>query len=232
MLYILLALVFIAGVILIFPVQIPKEESVPEHQQPFKNLSDSYPEHPKTIKDCENTSKRDFCIDDVAEITNNISLCYEINDPDVRVFCTARISLNEAMCEEVMDEGLRKACLESIGLKRSWSSPGYEESPSPDCMIEYGAGECVGGHLRIPFYNPNQQDITRMRITVPSGVRTNITLPADFTVNEPLHPGDTGVLTLFPCEEDVNTGGFSMEWCCSEKCYTSKMNQTSEEIEG
>ena len=102
----------------------------------------------------------------------------------------------------------------------------------PDCMIEYGHGECVGGYLRIPFYNPNQQDITRVRITVPSGVRTNITLPADFTVNEPLHPGDTGVLTLFPCEEDVNTGGFSMEWCCSEKCYTSKMNQTSEEIEG
>jgi len=84
--------------------------------------------------------------------------------------------------------------------------------------------------LKIPFYNPNQQDITRIRITIPFGVRTNITLPADFTVNEPLNPGKTGVLTLFSCEEDVDIRGFSMEWCCGEECHRSGMGLPSDEI--
>ena len=224
--YVLLALVFIIGVIIILPIELPEEEPVKEGQKPVEKLSESYPEHPKTIKDCENTSKRSFCISDVAEITNNIDLCYEIGDPDVRVFCIARMSLNEDMCEEIIDEGLRGACLESIYLKEAWSSKEYEEILDPDCIIEYGHGECVDDYLRIPFYNPNQQDIVRIRITVPSDVRTNITLPADFTVNEPLNPGKTGVLTLFPCEEDVDVNSFAMEWCCGEGCYRSGMSET------
>ena len=120
-LYVFLALVLIIVVIIIFPVELPKEGSTPKDQEPVTNLSESYPEHPKTIKDCENTSKKSFCISDLAEITINISLCYEIGDPDVRVFCVARISLNEDMCEEIIDEGLKEACLDSIYLKGAWS---------------------------------------------------------------------------------------------------------------
>lgn len=121
-LYVFLALVFIAVVILFFPFQIPEEEPAYEPQEPITNLSESYPEHPKTLEDCENTSKRDFCIGDAAEITNDISLCYEIHDPDIEVYCIARISSNEIMCEEIIDDGLREACLESIHLKGTWSS--------------------------------------------------------------------------------------------------------------
>jgi hypothetical protein len=55
-------------------------------------------------------------------MNNNISACYGIADPDVRVFCTARISLNETQCAQVSDEGLKKACIESILLKLAWGS--------------------------------------------------------------------------------------------------------------
>lgn len=110
--------------------------------------------------------------------------------------------------------------LVAAGIKMYWDD--YAISYNPECAIEYGNGECVDGYFRIPFYNPNQQDINRMKITVPFGVTTNITLPADFNVNDPLKPGGTGVLTLFPCEEDFDVRGFSVEWCCGE-CYKSGM---------
>ena len=80
------------------------------------NLSDYYPEHP-TLADCEKTSKRDFCIGDVAEISNNVDICQQINDPDIRNFCIARISIDKNLCNQLLDEGLRGACLESIELK-------------------------------------------------------------------------------------------------------------------
>lgn len=99
-----------------------------------------------------------------------------------------------------------------------------------NCTIEYGNGECIGGYFKIPFYNPNQQDITRIIITVPYGIRTNITLPADFKVSEPLHPDDTGVLTLFACDEDADMSGFLIEWCCGGECSRSGMRWPSREI--
>ncbi len=100
----------------------------------------------------------------------------------------------------------------------------------PDCMIEYGYGRCIDGYLRIPFYNPNQQEITRIKIVVPFGIETNISLPADYTVNEPLKSGKTGVLKLIPCERDIDIRTFSLEWCCSEKCYRSSMSRISDKV--
>lgn len=122
-LYVLVALVLIIVVIIILPIPLPEEETAPENQEFDMNLSESYPEHPKTIKDCERTSKRDFCVGDLAEMTNNLSLCHEIKDLEIRIFCVARISLNNTMCMDLGDEDLRGACLDSINLKRSWSSP-------------------------------------------------------------------------------------------------------------
>lgn len=102
---------------------------------------------------------------------------------------------------------------------------------NPECSIEYGDGECVDGYLMIPFYNPNQQDITRIKIVVPFGIETNVTLPADYNVNEPLKSGSTGVLKLIPCKGDVDIRSFSLEWCCSGECHTSRMNRISNKIE-
>lgn len=107
------------------------------------------------------------------------------------------------------------------GTKAYWDE--YVDFYDPNCLIEYGNGECINGYLRIPFYNPNQQNINHIKITVPYGIKTNVTLPADFNVNEPLQPKKTGAFTLFPCEEDVNVGTFSLEWCCSGGCYKGKM---------
>ncbi|MCD6557425.1 MAG: hypothetical protein J7K31_00115 [Candidatus Aenigmarchaeota archaeon] len=82
----------------------------------------SLPEH-STLEDCKRVCghvNKSFCIGDVAEITNNISICYEINDWEIRTFCVARISLNNTMCQTLRDKELIKACLESIQLKKKW----------------------------------------------------------------------------------------------------------------
>jgi len=84
------------------------------------NITKNYPEHPN-ITECACTEKRDFCIGDVAEINNDINLCYQITDPDIKNFCIARISLDRNLCSRLLDEGLRGACLESIELKINWS---------------------------------------------------------------------------------------------------------------
>ncbi|MCD6226804.1 MAG: hypothetical protein J7J93_03365 [Candidatus Aenigmarchaeota archaeon] len=80
------------------------------------------PEHP-TLQDCENVCdpiKKNFCINDVAEINNNITLCKTIPDNEIKIFCIARISLNETMCYDLIDKGLIGSCLESINLKKEW----------------------------------------------------------------------------------------------------------------
>jgi hypothetical protein len=114
------------------------------------------------------------------------------------------------------------------GIRLYWED--YNAYATGNCTIEYGKGECVDGYFKIPFYNSNQQDITRIKITVSSGIRTNITLPADFTVDEPLYPGKTGVLMLFSCKEDADIGGFLMEWCCGGGCYRSSMKWINNEV--
>ena len=99
-----------------------------------------------------------------------------------------------------------------------------------ECAIEYGKGECIDGFLRIPFYNSGIKDITRIKITVPFGTETNITLPADFNVNEPLVSGKTGVLGLVPCEKEISIDNFDIQWCCGDECHTSKMNSPQKNV--
>jgi len=81
------------------------------------------PEHP-TLEDCKivcEPIKKNFCINDVAEINNNITLCETIPDDEIKTFCIARISLNETMCYNLIDNGLVNSCLESINLKKEWA---------------------------------------------------------------------------------------------------------------
>lgn len=99
-----------------------------------------------------------------------------------------------------------------------------------DCTAEYGHGECINGVLLVPFYNPNTRDITYIRITVPYGIETNVTLPADFTVNSPLKPEETGVLRLVPCKNDIDVRAFSIKWCCGGDCYRGSMSRPSSEV--
>ncbi len=82
----------------------------------------SCPKHP-ILEDCKKVcggAKKSFCIDDVAEISNNISICNKINDWEIRTFCIARISLNNTMCQTLRDKELMKSCLESIEMKKQW----------------------------------------------------------------------------------------------------------------
>ena len=101
---------------------------------------------------------------------------------------------------------------------------------APDCGIEYGHGKCIDGILAIPFYNPNTRDITSMKITVPRGIETNVSLPATFNVNLPLSPGKSGVLKLVACRNYINTADFQIDWCCGSDCYKTKMSRPNEEL--
>ncbi|MCD6371392.1 MAG: hypothetical protein J7L39_01605 [Candidatus Aenigmarchaeota archaeon] len=81
------------------------------------------PKEPMSIEECDSISneiKRLFCIADVAEIKNNITLCYEIKNPDIFYHCIARVELNASKCTLILDEELKKACVESVELKKKF----------------------------------------------------------------------------------------------------------------
>ena len=119
--YLLVALVFIAAAaVVFFPIDL-HDKAAAAGNETAANLSDPYYEYPKTLQGCEENAKRDFCIDDLAEMTGNITLCSKINDPDIGVFCRARLLPDEGMCRNVVDSGLRETCLESIKMKKNWT---------------------------------------------------------------------------------------------------------------
>lgn len=113
----------------------------------------------------------------------------------------------------------------SISLFRIYFEDEFVEIYSGDCKINYGKGNCSGGSLYVPFYNPNDRDINKMKITVPKGTATTISLPAEYNVNSPLAANSTGLLNLVPCENDIDISQFSIEWCCGSDCYQSRMNR-------
>ena len=86
-------------------------------------------EHPTSYESCLQMNKEigksfslNFCLADVAEITNNIALCNEIKDDDIKLYCIAVISLDKEKCSLIKDSGLGKACLESIKMKNEWAA--------------------------------------------------------------------------------------------------------------
>jgi hypothetical protein len=104
-------------IVWLIPFELPEMENKEGNFSiPYENLSETYPEHPK-LEDCEKTSKKDFCIGDVAEINQNLDLCQQIQAYDIRTFCIARLSLNKTMCQEIADKGLSDSCVESIEMK-------------------------------------------------------------------------------------------------------------------
>jgi hypothetical protein len=83
-----------------------------------KPYIETYPTEPK-LEDCEKmqTSRINFCFADVAEITNNITLCEKIFDSEIKNFCVAKVMLNSTKCLDIYDTSLKESCLESITMK-------------------------------------------------------------------------------------------------------------------
>lgn len=85
----------------------------------------SPPIHPE-MEDCmqvEDKFEKRFCIADVAEIKENVTICQKIGDfKRIKKFCKARITLNKTMCRELQDKKLERSCLESIRLKEKWGN--------------------------------------------------------------------------------------------------------------
>ncbi|MCK5023476.1 MAG: hypothetical protein KAS04_04860 [Candidatus Aenigmarchaeota archaeon] len=99
-----------------------------------------------------------------------------------------------------------------------------------NCFLEYGNAKLIDDFLTIPFYNAGIDDITHIKITVPFGLETNITLPADFNINEKLIAGQTGVIKLVPTKILVSTYNFDARWCCNEECYNQKMSNPTNSV--
>lgn len=100
-----------------------------------------------------------------------------------------------------------------------------KEASHIDCLIEYGYSKCYEGKLYIPFYNPNERNITFVRISIPVKTGTNI-----YNVNESLIPKSSGVLPTIECRKDVNSKNFRLMWCCDDKCFKIKMDKPSKDV--
>ena len=121
-----LLVVLIIMLILFFPLRLNEKEDGVYERVPL--VEEDYPDHPSSLKDCENAQKKDFCLADVAEIEGNISVCWMIEPKDVRDFCRAKVSLNSSQCDNIKDEPLKEACYESIRMKKEWTSEGVNSS--------------------------------------------------------------------------------------------------------
>ena len=94
------------------------------------------------------------------------------------------------------------------------------------CLIDYGYPKCYDGKLYIPFFNPNKRDITFVKISIPVKTGTNI-----YNVNESLKSGKSSALPTIDCEKDMNTNNFELMWCCNDKCFETKMNKPSKDVQ-
>jgi hypothetical protein len=64
--------------------------------------------------------ERDSCYGEVAEMTNDITICELIHDPDFYSLCIAQLTLNSDECMKIRDTQLREACLDSVKMKKEW----------------------------------------------------------------------------------------------------------------
>ena len=94
-----------------------------------KNLTSLIPssryEEPTSLEVCKiinDEIKRLFCYSDVAEITNNVTICYLIYNPDIFYHCLARVESKGSYCDKINDLELRKACHQSVELKLAWKN--------------------------------------------------------------------------------------------------------------
>ena len=93
------------------------------------------------------------------------------------------------------------------------------------CLIEYGYSECYKEKLYIPFFNPNKNNITFVKISIPVKTGTNI-----YNVNESLKSGKSKTLLTIDCKNNVSTGNFELMWCCNDDCFEAKMNKPSKDV--
>lgn len=106
-------------ILLIFALSFLLYVSILREKEFKKNfIVETYPTEPK-LEDCEKmqTSRINFCFADVAEITNNVTLCEKIFDPQIKIFCVAKVMLNSTKCLDIHDTSLKESCLESIAMK-------------------------------------------------------------------------------------------------------------------
>lgn len=100
-----------------------------------------------------------------------------------------------------------------------------DTAPETDgCGIEYGQYECIAGRIAIPFFNPNKQEISSMKITIPTRNGTDIV-----SVVQPLPSNETGTIAVTACKDIVEGRPFGLEWCCTE-CFETDMSSPSQEV--
>lgn len=99
-----------------------------------------------------------------------------------------------------------------------------ENASAHGCEIEYSETECVNGRLKTAFYNPNNQKITYVKVSVPVNSGTNL-----YNVDDPLPPKEIGRLTTAKCK-DKRQEDLLLKWCCKEKCFKMEMTNPSEDL--
>ena len=101
----------------------------------------------------------------------------------------------------------------------------FHQAMKSECMIEYGYSQCYEGKLYIPFYNPNQRNITFLQVSIPVKRGTNV-----YEVREPLYSNESKALPTINCESNIRTDPFRLMWCCEEDCFEVKMNEPSDDV--
>jgi hypothetical protein len=97
-----------------------------------------------------------------------------------------------------------------------------------DCPIEFGNVACFDEQAILPFYNPNDIDLTGIQVFVPKPNGVDI-----YNVDQPLKVNKTEVLILhtLSCDSTVRAEELKIRWCCEGKCYESLLSTPTEGFE-
>jgi len=112
----------------------------------------------------------------------------------------------------------------AIGIYGLLSSP-YTlvlEPSLTECPIEFGTMGCFE-HPVVPFFNPNEVDLTGIQVLVPKANGVDI-----YNIDQSLKANTSEVLTLqaLSCPATIKTDDLKVRWCCG-KCYESLLSTPS-----
>ena len=90
------------------------------------------------------------------------------------------------------------------------------------CLINFGKPECIEGKQYIPFYNPSNIEVDRIKLTAKKFNGYDI-----YNVDKLLEPDKTETLQLFKC---YTTDEMKISWCCNDSCCEVPITAYSKEV--
>jgi len=91
-----------------------------------------------------------------------------------------------------------------------------------NCPISFGKPECIDNRQYVPFFNPSDVEIEKIKLTAKKVNGYDI-----YEVDKPLKPDQTETLGLFKC---YTLDEMKIDWCCGDECCQAPITEYSRDV--